>query len=124
MSIESKIYSALTGNTTIFASVSNRIFPMVMPQDTTLPAITYQRLSGGQENDLSGYSNLENPHISIMCWATNYDGALDLAEDVHVAMDGAGSAFHSILVNDLDGFDPETEYYVRSMDFSCWGQTS
>lgn len=119
--LETKIYSALSADTTIAAQVSARIYPLVMPQNPTLPAITYQRVSGGQVNDLSGYSNLENPHISIFCWATRYDECKELADDVHDAMDSA-TAFKATLFSDLDGFDPETELYVVSQDFSCWNR--
>lgn len=121
--LETKIYSVLSGNTTVSAITSARIYPVVMPQNPTFPAITYQRVSADHITDLSGFSNLENAHILINIWATRYDTAKELAEDVHVAMDNS-TAFKCSLSNDLDGYDHETELYFVSQDYSCWDRTT
>lgn len=121
--LETKIYTALTGNVTVAAVVSARVYPLIMPQDPTLPAITYQRMGSDPVNDLQGYSGLENAHIMLNSWGTRYDTVKELAEDVHEAMDKAGT-FKSVLVNDMDGYDPDTGLYVVSQDFSCWDVTT
>ncbi len=117
--VETEIYTLLTGNSTLAAKVNTRIYPLVMPQDPALPAVTYQRISGNKFNTLSGYSGLENPHIVINSWGRTYDEVKGVAEDIHAAMEKA-TAFKSILINDLDGYDPDINLYVISQDFSCW----
>jgi len=117
--VETEIYSLLTGNATITRKLNKRVYPVVMPQDPVLPAITYQRISGEKINILGGYSGLENPHIVINVWSQKYEEAKAIAEDVHSAMNGA-SAFKSWLINDLDGYDPDISLFVVSMDYSCW----
>ncbi len=117
--VETKIYTLLTGNATIARKVNKRIYPLVMPQDPVLPAITYQRISANKVNHLGGYSGLENPHIVINTWARTYDEAKAISEDIHSAMNGA-TGFRSILINDLDGYDPDINLFVVSQDFSCW----
>lgn len=121
--LETKIYSALSGNATVAVKVGSRIYPVVMPQDPTLPAITYQRIASEPVNTLEGYAGLENVHISVMSWATGYLTAKELAEDVHVALNGA-TAFKALLVSDLDGFDPDVNLYVAAQDYSCWDVTT
>lgn len=119
--IETELYTILSADATIAAATSSRIYPLVMPQNVTFPAITYQRISDNPVNDLSGYSNLSNPHLAINCWATRYDEAKELAENVHDAMN-TSTAFKAILINDLDGYDPDTGLFVVSQDYSCWNQ--
>ena len=121
--LETKIYSALAANATVAAKVGARIYPLIMPQNPTFPALTYQRISSNPINDLGGFSGLENPHIVINAWGTRYDTVKELAEDVHVTMDAA-TAFNALMVSDIDGFDPDTNLYMVSQDFSCWDVTT
>lgn len=119
--VETEIYTLLTGNATVARKVNTRVYPVVMPQDPVFPAVTYQRVSGLKVNTLAGYSGLENPHIAINVWARTYDEAKGIAKDIHTAMNGA-SAFKAILINDLDGYDPDINLYVVSQDYSCWDE--
>lgn len=119
--VETKIYTLLAGNATVARKINTRIYPVVMPQDVKLPAITYQRNEATKVNTLSGYSGLANPHIVINCWGRNYDEVKALGADVHAAMNGAVT-FRGLLTNELDGYDPDLLLYVVSQDYSCWDQ--
>jgi len=44
--IEEALYAELAGNAGVAALVSTRIYPSVIPQDSALPAIAYQRIGG------------------------------------------------------------------------------
>lgn len=120
--LESKIYTVLSQNANIANRVNARIYPLVMPQDPILPAITYQRLSAGFVNDLSGYSVLENPHITINSWATDYATVKAMADEVHTAMNSAATAFRAMLSNELDIYDGDLNLFAVSQDFSCWNR--
>lgn len=117
--LEPKIYTALSGDSAVSAVVSTRIYPMVLPQDVTLPAITYSRISGGQVNSMGGFSNLENPRVQVDVWAATYTAAKTLAALVHTAMGGA-TTYSAILISDMDLFEDDTKIYRVSMDFSVW----
>ena len=117
--LEPKIYSVLSGAAAVAAVVSTRIYPVVLPQDVTLPAITYSRISGGQVNSLTGYSGLENPRIQIDVWGATYPACQTLAADVHTAMDAA-TTFGAHLESDMDFYEDDTKIYRVSMDFSVW----
>jgi hypothetical protein len=120
MSIETSLYTALTTDADIKRIVNTRVYPVVMPQDVTLPAVSYQRMSASPLNTLNGYAGMKNAHVVINSWARTYDEAKELAGHVHTAMD-AVRTFRSVLTNELDGYDPEVSLYVVSQDFSCWG---
>ncbi|MCP3680279.1 MAG: DUF3168 domain-containing protein [Gammaproteobacteria bacterium] len=119
MAIEGKIYTELTGSTLVNIQTSNRIYPMILPQEPILPAITYERRTGGQVNHLGGYANIENPLIQIDIWSTSYGTSKNLAENVHTVMNSSTS-FRSLLITDDDLYEDETKTYIVSMDFSCW----
>jgi hypothetical protein len=125
--IESKIFKYLLSATAVTALVSARIYPMALPQNPTYPALTFANTGGQKIYDLSGYSNLENPHIQIDAWSTSYDTVKSLAGKVKTAMDAATS-FSANLSGDADAYDDEiTEagsqrIYRISQDWSIWNR--
>jgi hypothetical protein len=122
MSLETKIFTILTTDPAVSAVIASRCFPVVLPQNVTLPAVSYQRISGGQENSLKGSSNLENPRIQVDVWGTTYSAVKDLAAKVMAAM-RAASTFKALVISDQDLFEDETETYRVSIDFSIWHRT-
>lgn len=117
--LDEKLYTLLSGDASVSAVVVARIYPLVLPQDVTLPAITYSRISGGQVNSLGGYSGLEAPRIQVDVWGESYAAARALAALVHTAMDGA-TTFRALLESDTDFFEDDTKIYRVSSDFIVW----
>lgn len=117
--LEPKIYTVISGAAAVAAVVSTRIYPVVLPQDVALPAISYSRISGGQINSLTGYSNLESPRIQVDVWGETYSSVKSLAADVHTAMDGA-TTFGALLESDMDMYEDDTKIHRVSMDFIVW----
>jgi hypothetical protein len=70
------------------AIVSNRIYPMVLAQKATLPAIRYQRISGIPEHSHDGVSGFEVAVMQVDCYAETYLGAIALRDAVQAGMDG------------------------------------
>jgi len=92
-----KIYTALSDGAALSALVSTRIYPVMAPQDVTLPYVTYQRVGGTREMDFSGVSNLELPQFQVSGWADSYLGAQNLIEPIIAEMmAGAGFSVNSI----------------------------
>ena len=121
--LESKLYTALSGSTkiTVLSSVSTRIYPLIVPQQSAFPVITYARISGGQQNDLFGYSGIENPRIQIDCWAETYKEIKTIAENVHSVLSTV-TTFRAILISDMDFYENDVELYRESMDFKMWNR--
>lgn len=121
--LESKLYTALSGSSkiTVTSSISTRIYPLIVPQQSALPAITYARISGGQENNLSGYSSMENPRIQIDCWALTYKEVKTIAENVHTVLNTT-TTFSAVLISDMDFYEDDVELYRESMDFKIWNR--
>lgn len=117
--LEPKIYTVLSGTTEITDVVQDRIYPTVLRQNTIYPAITYTRISGGQVNSLTGYSNLESPRIQIDVWGDNYSDVKSLAAAVHTAM-GAATTFGALLESDQDLYEDDVKIHRVCMDFIVW----
>jgi hypothetical protein len=92
---------------------------VLLPQNCTLPAITYQRISSSDQHVLDGRSSMENARIQIDVMATTYAVTKSLASLVVTAMEGA-STFSGLMMTDLDMWEDEAECYRVSMDFSVW----
>lgn len=116
---ESVLYEHLKNDDTIISLVADRIFPIVIPQNTKLPCITFQRTSGVPANTLSGHSGLERIDMEIDTWARNYAEAKDIAKAIRAAMPTNGPwAAH--LSQDMDLYDSDTSYYRILSRYTVW----
>ena len=58
MAIEAGLYAHLVGSAGVTALVATRVYPLLVPQDATLPAIAYQRISGPRDHTHDGPSGV------------------------------------------------------------------
>jgi hypothetical protein len=68
--------------------VSTRVYPDILPQSPTLPAITYSQVSAVRVRDLTGPAGKSRHRISIHCWATTHAGARAVADALRQGIDG------------------------------------
>lgn len=114
--IEQDIFNALK------SLVSNRVYPLVMPQSPTYPAIVYNRIANTAQNTLEGGSSLDQVRMQIDVYATTYSAAKTLSDQVRSAMEAA--AFKGTLQTDQDFFEPDVNLYRVSLDFYVWQKRS
>jgi hypothetical protein len=119
--IEAKVYALLSGSSNI-VSAGGRIYPMILPQNPTYPAVTYQRIAGRRMNGLSGYLDMENIIVQVDVYADTQGAAIDLSDKIITTMYSA-TGFSAIAQNSpVDIYEDEIDKYRRSMDFSCWNK--
>lgn len=118
-SLESKIYSVLSGATAV-TGLTTRIYPEHRPPADALPAVVFSRVSGLRVNHLRGYGNLENAQIQIECYASAVDGRRALSDAIIGALSSAAQFSALLLESPFDDYDDEAPVYVRTMDFSIW----
>ena len=124
--IEQAIYSILAGNSPVAAVVGTRIYQVKMPDNPTLPAISYQTVFGSMVESFTGYSGLKNPVISIDCWAKTAGAAHELAEKVRTALHGYAGTYSDITIDNVlewthtDLYDSDTEIYHVSCSARFW----
>jgi hypothetical protein len=122
MSIESKIYSALSGSTALTALVGSNIYPEHRMQAEALPAVVFARVSGLRVNSLSGYSNLENISMDVTLYTKTIETRGTIGNVVISAMTSATGC--TVLLNDSpsDSYDDDVEVYERNYTFSVWNR--
>lgn len=122
------VYSVLTGYAGLQALVGNgdspetyRVYAILMPQDPTMPAVTFQKISAERQLTMSdaGGSGVENDRMRITAWSKTLAQAQAIAEQIRLAMKSAAT-FEALPVFETDGFESDTLYYSVITDYSIW----
>jgi hypothetical protein len=89
---EAALFSILTDGSpnAVAAIIGTRVYPDVLPQAPTLPALRYQRISTqrSQYRDLSGRAGYASPRFQIDAYALSRSSALALAQAVVDLLEG------------------------------------
>jgi hypothetical protein len=117
-SIQARLYDHLRFNPGVAALVAARIYPVRMPQQPTLPCITYIRVDGVPQYTHSGRSDLVQSRLQISCWATTYAAAIALADAVKASIDSFPE--NATVEAFPDMYDPETQVYHVPVDIITW----
>lgn len=129
MFIEEAIYSYLSGHAGLTALVSNRIYPLVMPQNTILPAVTFSKVSGPRVHAMQKDTGMAYPRFQVSCWGSTYKQAKEVAAQVRAAlqdykgtMGGAGGVVVGgvFIQDENDLYEPGTQVYHVALDFIIW----
>ena len=132
MKIEEALYAHLKAHTGLSSLVGTRIYPLVLPQNPALPAVTYQKISRAGERVMNNSTTLVvRTRFQISCWATSYSNAKDVAEQVKLAlqdysglMGGAGGVqvLDVNVVGEQDIYEPDTGIYHLPVDVMIYHQ--
>lgn len=124
--LEQALYSILSADGTVSGLVGTRIYPNVIPQDVSLPAIAYQRISAMRVFSHGGPSCLARPRFQITCLATSYSSAKAVANAVRGALNGyVGTAATveiqaSFIQNEFDTFTDDDDLHTVRQDYYIW----
>ena len=117
--IEQTVVTVLTANAPVQAIVGNKIFPIVMPEGESVPALVYQKVGTDVINSLDGYSGLESIRLQFSCYAATLLAAKQLAQSVSAALDGS-AMLKCTRTMEMDDQDPETKNFRVIVDFNIW----
>lgn len=128
--LETALYAFLGQQGAISALVGARIYPLLLPQNPTMPALTYQIISTVPDYVLAGPSGLVAKRVQINCWASRewampgYTTAQNVATAVRKALDGYSGIWPGGIEivrakrdNQHDDFEPEGLYDRTILDF-------
>lgn len=120
MSIASLLKSGLAANSGVAALVGTRIYPLVFVNNNpTLPAITYQRISGSGTN---GSTALRESRYQINCWANTHVAASGVAAAVKAFAEEFSDTTSTpgikmaLVVNESDDYDDQTKIFRVIVD--------
>lgn len=106
-----------------------RIYPRVLPQDATLPAMTYYSLGGPDANQTMGQPapSLQEPRFQVSCWHQSYHEAKRMQLLVRKRLRGYSSPasappISAILVeaDNPDLYEEKIVAHMVSTDFVVW----
>lgn len=88
MSIATDLRSFLLADGTIAGLIGTRLYPNLLPQSPTFPAMTFGWVSGNRFHHLDGAAGIAGPRVQFDCWALTYLEAEALFEALRLALDG------------------------------------
>ena len=122
MLIEEALFSRLSGHAGLAALVGDRIYPQVLPQGGTFPALTYAKTKGERVQAMGGNPGIARVTFRVAAWSDVYSDAKDASAQVRDALERwsgteAGvTVLDSFLGDELDGYDDETQRHQAALD--------
>lgn len=121
------IKTKLTAHAGLSALISTRVHPLQLPQQPSLPALTYRMVSltPVATRDNSGKAGLERPRFQFDCWASTYGGAQAVAQQLREALTTFPQASDpridvALVANALDDYEPDTDRWRVILDAFIW----
>lgn len=105
------IFGRLDGQT----SAGSRVYPLMLPQEPSFPAITYQQISSGRMRAMGKDGPLIRARVQLNSWGSSYAQARTLAGEVEDMLNRfrgivSGLNILDILIeNEIETFESETE---------------
>ncbi|MFY9141566.1 tail completion protein gp17 [Sulfuricurvum sp.] len=99
--------------------VGDRVFPLVAPQGTDAPYITFQRISSLDTGTMDGTESLDMGRFQIKVFAKTYEESVFIAlsdddntKSVKTVMSGYGNKVMS-----MDDYEPDAKLFVQQIDY-------
>lgn len=123
MSLETELRARLVADGTVAGLVGTRIYALILPQDPTLPAVTYQRISGPRLQSLDGAAGRGMARIQIDSWAGEYLDAQAVAAAIRGSLNGFIGDLATLdvvcrLDNERDLYEDEARLYRVTQDYT------
>ena len=113
MTIETDLYTTLTGDAGVTALISDRVYPNPAPEGAAKPLCAYQVVTGSRITTIPGTGDAIRKRIQINCHANTYSSAKAVAAAVVSALEGSG-----YLDLEFDLYDPTTQTHTVAIDWS------
>lgn len=124
--LETALYEYLTADGNISALVDDRVYPNRLPEGSTIPAISWNRVSARRINTFDQFDDYDawvTARIQVNCWAYNAQEAMEVGEAVVLALSGYDGDMSGQLVgssfvdNEMDIYEAPTKFHRRVLDF-------
>jgi hypothetical protein len=117
------ITTFLKGDPGLTAVVNGRVYPVILPQGATLPALVYSEVHGQQALTLGNDKGFTDALFQISCMASSYLDSKTLAKALRAALQGYAGTMGSTVVqgafeeSERDSYNAETKEYRTDLDF-------
>jgi hypothetical protein len=125
MSAEKVIYNLLSTNAPLIAVVPKaRIFPSVIPLNTTLPAIAYSLVSNNEQTAIGMTTNKQRSRIQVTVAAKTYPVAKQVIDLIETACNHKQGIFNNVVTDSVikdsigaDFRDDDVGIFYSTIDF-------
>lgn len=127
--VEQAIRDRLVHAPPVSSRIASRIYPRVLPQTPTLPAVVYQRLTTTPTHSHDGASDLDMSRLQLDVWADTYAEAREAAIAIRTTLDGergmwSGMWISAVLLDSADDFfEDATRMWRQRTDWRVWHAT-
>lgn len=103
-------------------ALTGYIGPLPLPQNPTLPALTYTQISKIRTYTYEGEAELWTERVQLDVWTTTYEQATSVAGAITSALSGYKGAMWNVDVeaafidNEIDGYEPDTRRRRKLID--------
>jgi hypothetical protein len=125
--IEDNVYSYLAGQSTITDIVSTRIYPVILPQNATFPAVSFRAEEHDLNESFSGQNGLTESFYMLDAWGSTYEAARDLADAIRTTLKNHSGSFGGAIVQrvtltsgPIPVYEDEVEAFRLTQIFSIW----
>lgn len=122
MAIEEELVDLLTGDAGIAAVVAARVYPVVLPQNPTLPAIVYQEVRGLARAAADGDTGQRESRFLVSWWAASF-GAIKVGKGLLLRLLSgySGGSISRVEVDGIrDDYDPETGRFRQLVELMIY----
>ena len=124
--VREAVYTKLSGTAGVSALVGTRVYPKVMPQQPTMPALVYQMIDNNRTQVHRGQTTGAKARVQVTCWGSTTASCEAVSEQVRLAMIGAVGSVASVTIDgvvceqETEGYEPDTQRHFIAMDFFVW----
>lgn len=120
MSIESDLYSGLTGHAGLSALISTRLYPDLAAQNTTRPYVVYSTVSAVKFQAISGTVVAERPRFQFSIYADTALSALNAGAQLQAALLAMSGSSVTIYERPLESertvYEDDSKLFRRDFD--------
>lgn len=116
MSVESDLTTRIKAQV---AGISNRFYPLEMPENPTLPAGVYQRISTSRHYAHAEGELVQDPRFQLTFWGT-YSEVMTIKWQVKAALTGWTSYPAIFIVNEGHEYDKDLRIWAIVLDVIIW----
>lgn len=107
MSVSAAIRTILVNDATVSGLVGSRVYPQILPDGKSMPAITYQRQDKNPHDGLAGSFDTGVYSYEISCWSDDYDEAASLGTAVQAALVDYSGTVSGVTIQHVWGNDAD-----------------
>ena len=127
------IFARLSQQTGLTTIVSNKIYPNIAPSNSTVPYVTYHKISEGRIHAMRVDPGLASARIQVSSWSTGKAQVDSMARQTRLALQDYGGTTGGVTIQriffdgetEISDLEPETvaPFYHIAQDYIVWYTT-